>query len=253
MATTPTLKDKLDHVADGYHNSVFTLQNFVNTINAGLETRNPEDLQGIENWWESMKSMPSPDSVASQPAIVEPRPFLRRVYEESLRMVNRYPGLLYEMAFISRIALFDAFLSDVLLVLLCSRPEMLKSGKTLTNEDIIDAPDKQALIRMMAERALSSISRESITGLSDWFRSRTNIELFKTDQQRDIIIELMSRRNLFVHANGFVNSQYLSAVPNSTVKANERLFVDDAYWRKIDAELIGVAETLRFNINQKFP
>jgi hypothetical protein len=252
MAATPTLKDKIDHVAQGYHKSVFTLQSFVASMNASLESQVAEKLQGIEDWFVLVNNTPLPSSVEAQQPPVNLAPFYRKVYEDSQRMFKRYPEILYEMAFIYRIALFDAYLSDVLLALLCSHPEMLKSKKTLTHEEVIDAPDKGSLIRLMADKALSSVSRESITGMSDWIRAHMNIELFNTDQQRETVVELMARRNLFVHANGFVNSQYLSAVPDSTAKSGERLFVDDAYWRKIDAELITVAETLRFNINYKF-
>lgn len=53
---------------------------------------------------------------------------------ELASMQKRFPSVLLEMAFIYRVALFDAFVPDMLTSLLIGKPEMLRSKKQMTHQ-----------------------------------------------------------------------------------------------------------------------
>jgi hypothetical protein len=180
------------------------------------------------------------------------RGFLQRTAEDLDHMGMRFPELLLEMAFIYRVALFDALVPDVLTAVLVSRPDMLKSDKKLSHQQILDCPDMPSVIALMAQKELLSVSYQSIVDQQTWVRRHLRIELFDTQGQCDQMIELTARRNLFVHANGLVNERYNALVPSSSHKAGERLFVTEDYWAASDELLQTVGDRLVDEIREKF-
>jgi hypothetical protein len=145
-------------------------------------------------------------------------------------MKKKLPGTLLEMAFIYRVALYDAFMPDLARVVLASRPRLLKTEKAITHREIIEQASLESLIDLMAEREVEGLTRGSLKDQRKWLTKHLHVDPFPHDDIYGEMQELVARRNLFVHANGIVNQSYLSLVGDSPHKVGERLFVDDEYW-----------------------
>jgi len=155
-----------------------------------------------------------------------------REHQEFLRTVNQQlPNLLMRMALIYRVALFDAFMSDVQRTVLTARPELLKNDdRKLTYAEIIDQTLENRLVEFMAESTVTSIDRHSIDDQLAKIRNRLQIG-FKLDQTvQKQLTEVIARRNIFTHANGIVNGAYLSLVPDSPYSRGTQLEVTYQYW-----------------------
>src|SRR5690606_30868436 len=86
----------------------------------------------------------------------------------------------------------------------------------------------EAARRHVIEKEVESVLRESHTAQFEWFEKRLNTSLREKLDAWPTFIELTERRNLFVHNDGVVNSQYLAVcrahnvpVPAETVEGTK--------------------------------
>jgi hypothetical protein len=253
------LKGKLDFISQGYNRSVHGLQLFVDEMRKGMAGSRDyisalaQNLRTVVGEMDDGGYVTVMDSTApGNRSTTIDRGFLQGTAEDLDHIGMRFPELLFEMAFIYRVALFDALVPDVLNAVLVSRPDMLRSEKKLSHEQILDCPDMPSLIALMAQKELHSVSYQSIVDQQSWVKKHLGIELFDSRDQCDQMVELTARRNLFVHANGLVNERYNALVPTSTHKVGERLFVTEDYWAASDEILQTVGDHLVNELHEKF-
>jgi hypothetical protein len=163
-----------------------------------------------------------------------------------------YPDLLHEMSFIYRVALWDALLPDVLKAVLLSRPEMLRSKKTLTHEEILGHADMASLTETMANKELMKLGYQSVADQRKWIQDHLGIDLFQNQAECNEVVEINARRNLLTHANGIVNELYVQAVTSTPLILGKRVEISTPYWRRADELLFNVAERLLVSIGDKF-
>jgi hypothetical protein len=254
------LQDKLDFISLSYNRSVHALQLFVDEMRKGM-AGSRENLSAMaQNLRALVGEMENGTPVVLVESTTTPvdrgtsidRGFLERTAEDLEHIKVRFPELLLEMAFIYRVALFDALLPDLLNAVLVSRPEMLRSDKKLSHEQILDCTDMPSLIALMVQKELQSVSYQSISDQQSWMRKHLGIELFDDQDECNQMIELTARRNLFVHANGFVNERYKTLIPTSSYIVGERLLVTEEYWAASDEILQTVSDHLLHEIHRKF-
>lgn len=182
------LQDQLDFISQGYDRSVHGLQLFVDEMRKGM-AGSRESLSSLaQNLRALVCEIEDGGQVTVMDATGAPanfqtsidRGFLARTAEELEHLKRRFPELLLEMAFIYRVALFDALLPDVLNAVLVSRPDMLRSDKKLSHEKILDCPDMPSLIAIMAQKELQSVSYQSTSDQQVWVKKHLGIELFDT-------------------------------------------------------------------------
>jgi len=207
------LQDKLDFIAQGHNRSVHGLQLFVDEMKKGMVESRDHVSALAQNLRTIVKIVGVGGEVTVRESTEDPsvsldHGFLERTVQDLEHIHLRFPEMLFEMAFIYRVALFDALVPDVLSAVLISRPDMLRSDKKLSHQQILDCPDMPSLIALMAQKELQSVSYQSISDQRAWVRRHLGIELFEHQDQCDQMIELTARRNLFVHANGLVNERY---------------------------------------------
>lgn len=114
-------------------------------------------------------------------------------------------------------------------------------NKTLTYEDIMRINDINQVKELVIEKQIDELFRKNF---DDWFKETS--KLLNLDKHHkhwsDTTIrvsELFQRRNLIVHTDGIVNTQYLSNVKNSNFLSGDRIEIDTEY-------LIGRLEDLEF-------
>lgn len=143
-----------------------------------------------------------------------------------------------ESLFVSLISQFDSFLNQLLRILFEIRPEYINnSERNLTFSELIELNSIENAREFMIEKEVESVLRKSHSKHFDYLENKLNMPLRKNLPVWDKFIEITERRNLFVHCDGVVSSQYLKVcekhnVDLSDIKVNQRLSIDPEYFNK---------------------
>lgn len=131
--------------------------------------------------------------------------FMRRVHKADLAKELVPRGLL--VAIVSQ---FDACVGGLIRQLFKLRPELLEtSDRNLTYSQLLEFGSIDAAREYVIEKEIESVLRESHTDQFIWLEKKFVLPLRKELPAWPLFIEVMERRNLFVHTNGYVSRQYL--------------------------------------------
>ncbi|HTJ11261.1 MAG TPA: hypothetical protein VL547_04530 [Dinghuibacter sp.] len=141
--------------------------------------------------------------------------------------------------FVSMISQFDSFLGNLIRTIFSIRPEILNSSeKNLTFSKLLQINSIEEAKEFIVEKEVEAIIRESHTSHFEWLESKLGIPLRKDLPIWATFIEITERRNLFVHCDGHVSSQYLTICRNNKVvfekeiALNDKLSVTAEYFEK---------------------
>jgi len=116
-----------------------------------------------------------------------------------------------ETFFCSLLHQYDAYLGRLLRVAFYVKPEALNaSQKQITFSELMSFDCLEAAREHLIEKEVESIIRESHDEQFTWMENRFGLKLRKDLPIWPIFIEMTERRNLFVHCDGVVSSQYVS-------------------------------------------
>ena len=111
---------------------------------------------------------------------------------------------------VSYVSEFDCFLGSLLRVLYTNKPDLLNdSSRQITYVDLLSFDSLDDAKEQVLEKEIESILRKSHSEHFSILESKFDIKLRKGLDIWSEFIEITERRNLFVHANGIVSSQYL--------------------------------------------
>lgn len=140
---------------------------------------------------------------------------------------------------VSLVSQYDAFLGRLLKIFFLKKPELLNvSERTLTLSQLLTFDSIDMAKEYVLEKEIESVLRQSHSEQFDWMERKFQIELRKDLDIWPIFIELTERRNLFVHTNGVVSSQYISVCSKHnvalkpTIKSGKQLGVPSDYFEK---------------------
>lgn len=152
---------------------------------------------------------------------------------------------------VSMVSQFDAFLASLIKAIYTVKPELLDSSeKNISFAGLIQFTSLDEAREYVLEKEVESVLRESHAEHFDWLEKKLGMELRKVLDIWPSFIELTERRNLFVHADGVVSSQYLTVCSRHKVKMEEncklgyRLTVDPDYFAKAYNILFEIATKL---------
>lgn len=112
---------------------------------------------------------------------------------------------------VSLVSQYDAFIGRLLRAIFLARPELLNaSEKTLSFSQVASFPSIESIREHVIEKEIEAVLRTSHSDQIKWMESRFDLPLTKGLSIWPKFIELTERRNLFVHTDGIVSSQYLS-------------------------------------------
>jgi len=134
---------------------------------------------------------------------------------------------------------YDAFLGKIFRYILTCKPEILNgSERSLTYADLVRFGDLEYAKEYIIEKEIESILRQSHVDHFTWLERKLNCSFRSGLEIWPQFVELTQRRNLFVHSDGVVSSQYLTvcrdhgcAIP-SDVQVGSRLNVPQDYFEK---------------------
>jgi hypothetical protein len=139
-----------------------------------------------------------------------------------------------ENALIGLVCKYDGFLGDLMKQIFKDKPEILNgSDKEFKASDILTYKDFDELKDVLIEKEIESVLRKNHVDQLQWLETKLNVELRKFKLLPEYV-EIMERRNLFVHCNGVVSRQYLSECKKFNVKLPEDLKPGDMLDAYID-------------------
>ncbi|MCB0489400.1 MAG: hypothetical protein KDC99_13050 [Cyclobacteriaceae bacterium] len=129
---------------------------------------------------------------------------------------------------VSLVSQFDTYISDLIKGVFEVRPEIINSSeKQLTFSELSKFSDIREAKDFIIEKEIETVLRESYTEQFKWFEKKLNIQLRKDLPIWQTFIEVTQRRNLFVHNDGRVSSQYLSVCRENNVQLPDGLKLGD--------------------------
>lgn len=119
--------------------------------------------------------------------------------------------LLPRSLLVSIISQYDAYLGRILRTIFIRRPEILNASEKKISFDMLSQfTSIDAAREYVLEKEVEAILRASHADQFKWMESVFGIPLTKDLARWPDFIELTERRNLFVHTDGVVSSQYMA-------------------------------------------
>lgn len=138
---------------------------------------------------------------------------------------------------VSLVSQYDAFLGSLVRAIFNSRPEMLRSsGLTLSFSQLSEFSSIDAARDYILEKEVENLLRGSHSDHFYWMENKFDVKLRKDLPVWPTFVEVAERRNLFVHCDGHVSSQYLRVCRENNVQLDpatvlgSKLAVSPAYF-----------------------
>jgi len=152
---------------------------------------------------------------------------------------------------VSLVSHFDFFLSKMLRSIFLQRCEILNaSDRALSLQQLLEMGSIDAAREYLLEKEIESVLRESHPSQFEWMEKKFSVQLKKGLDAWPRFVELTERRNLFVHTNGIVSSQYLQACKrhgvtlDGAIGVGVRLDADPTYFENSSRCLLEVGVKL---------
>ncbi len=129
---------------------------------------------------------------------------------------------------VSLISQFDTYVADLIKAIFEIKPEIINnSEKQLTFSELSKFENIQTAKDYIIEKEIETVLRESYTEQFKWFEKKLSIQLRKDLPIWATFIEITQRRNLYVHNDGKISSQYLSVCRENNVKLDDNIKIGD--------------------------
>lgn len=141
-----------------------------------------------------------------------------------------------ESLFVSLISQYDAFLNRLLKILFNIQPEYINSSeRELAFFQLVGFDTIESAREFVIEKEVECVLRKSHSEHFDYLEKKLSIPLRKNLPIWQIFIEITERRNLYVHCDGIVTSQYMKVCKENNcsienAKVNQRLYVNLDYF-----------------------
>lgn len=220
--------EKLDGIKETY--PLVTMFSQSNYIKANIDFNNFIQSNGIEEKEENGEGYYT---------FSEEDAHKYEILERNEKIANHSIEILPNSLFISLISQFDAFLGKLIKQIFLTKPELLNSSeKNISFAKLSELKSFEEAKEFMIEKEIEGVLRESHTDHFNWLENKLKIPLRKDLEIWKEFIEITERRNLLVHNDGVVTSQYLLICRqhgvkfNSEPKIGEQLNVDEDYFKK---------------------
>ncbi len=161
------------------------------------------------------------------------------ILERNQKIANHSIAILPNSLFVSLISQFDAFLGNLIKQIFIAKPEILNSSeKNISFSKLSELKSFEEAKEYMIEKEIEGVLRESHSDHFQWLENKLKLTLRKDLEVWKEFIEITERRNLLVHNDGIVTSQYLLVCRLNEVKFDiepeigTQLNVNDEYFIK---------------------
>ncbi len=199
--------------------------------------------------------------------------FKHRTLKKNTNHIKTAYSIVRKNFVVSLISQFDAYLGAIIRTMFIVKPELLNtSEKNITFSRLLEFADLDEAREFIIEKEVEAVLRDSHANHFKWLENKVGIPLTKDLPSWASFIEVTERRNLFVHCDGVVSSQYLSVCNQHNYKFEKDIkvgmtlgvtedYFDKAYrtileigfklgqvlWRKLMPDGIEAADTNLLN------
>lgn len=132
--------------------------------------------------------------------------------------------------FVYLICLYDAFLGKLLGIVFNKQPELLNtSERSLSYSDLVKFDTLNEAKIYLMEKKIESIMRKNHAAQLKWVDNIFNLHFIENMDTWSDFIEITERRNLLVHTDGKVSSQYLQICRENNVDCQGRAIGDNLH------------------------
>lgn len=149
--------------------------------------------------------------------------------------------------FVSLVSAYDSFFGGLVKCLFDICPEKLQEEEmTFSYRDLQGLDNLTDVRKRIVDKRVETLLRDSHVAQIDWLAKAIKVDTLRAFKGWADFVEVTERRNLFVHANGTVSSQYIEnckkheAFDRSILEGN-KLVVDKAYFDKAFKVLYKIA------------
>jgi hypothetical protein len=146
-------------------------------------------------------------------------------------------SILRKSFIVSLISQFDIHISRLIRTMFYVKPETLNSSEKIFKfSELIEFETIEAAKEHLIEKEIETVLRESHSKQFEWLEKKLELRTLKDLQAWSTFIEITERRNLFVHCDGIISSQYINVCKNNKViignenKLGSKLDVDEKYF-----------------------
>ena len=134
--------------------------------------------------------------------------------------------------------MFDGLIADALKTTLTIIPVQLKSGRRITYQEALQHATRDDLIADLAMRETLELTRQSISKQIEYFAVEHKVNVHRHGLiDLDAINEIVEKRNIFVHHNGIVTTEYFAkfggSVPPGTRLSLSKETVNDSVDQRV--------------------
>lgn len=104
------------------------------------------------------------------------------------------------------------YISNIIQQAMKRRPEIIKSGETVKVEEIFNYPSRRDLINYLIDRKINTLSYGGLKQIEKFIAEALNIDLFSTENDRNLLRIFIEVRNIQTHNRGYVNRIFLDRV-----------------------------------------
>jgi len=148
-------------------------------------------------------------------------------------------SILKKSFIVSLISQFDIHISRLIRTMFYVKPETLNSSeKILKFSELIEFETLEAAKEYLIEKEIETVLRESHSKQFEWLERKLGVNTLKNLPAWSTFIEITERRNLFVHCDGLISSQYIDVCKNNGVilddknKLGHKLDVEEKYFEE---------------------
>lgn len=160
--------------------------------------------------------------------------------------------LCFRMTYVHLVTLFEAALSDIIRAALLYKPQILKSKKTISYEDILNEPDMTSLVAKIVDKEISDLTYGSIDDLIEYLKNKLHMPIDFLPEEKDELNWCKAQRNLLVHNQGRVDAKFLRMTAIKKYSTGESIVITESDWDDARHLLEGIVLALESALVRKF-
>lgn len=118
-----------------------------------------------------------------------------------------------QMSFSRAIDNFISYFKEILAEVVIKKPQILKSKDQERLDFILEYESMSDLIKAISERKIEELFYMGISDIEKFFKDRLGISIFKDEETRKTINQLIKQRNLIVHNRGKLSKEFVNEFP----------------------------------------
>lgn len=159
----------------------------------------------------------------------------KKLYKKRCRAEKAFQ-LIPPSYIVTLVSLFDTFLAGFVRCIYSLKESLiLESNISFSFRDIAEYGSIKEVKKNVIDNTIDKLFRDSHTEQIDWIEKAIDVKTLKQFSGWSSFVELTERRNLFVHSDGMVSSQYLKECKKFNydtggIEIGSKLLADDCYF-----------------------